>query len=178
MRKACLKAVGVAALMVSVSGCVGSNAVTGFVMKFNVEVVDNRYARAGVNFLLAPVYAISIAADALIFNSLEFWTGKNPINGKPHIFDSKTKTLYKINDDIDPSLRDAPVEPISLRQIDTGTMQAVDENTLLFAISYTNGDELLITGIRSQQQVSYYIDGVLVSRTTLSQLQELVASEG
>jgi len=41
-------------------------------MKFNIEVVDNRYARAGVNLLLAHVYAISMAADYIEFNSIEF----------------------------------------------------------------------------------------------------------
>ncbi|MEZ8692864.1 DUF3332 family protein, partial [Vibrio splendidus] len=59
MKTTITKAVAVAAIVMSLAGCVGSNAVTGKLMKFNVEVVDNRYARAGVNFLLAPVYALT-----------------------------------------------------------------------------------------------------------------------
>jgi hypothetical protein len=91
------------------SGCVGSNAITQKVMKFNIEVVDNRYARGGVNFLLAPVYGLSVAGDTLIFNSIEFWAGKNPLNGSPHMFDSKVDTMYNVNDDLDPSLKEAPL---------------------------------------------------------------------
>jgi fatty acid-binding protein DegV len=59
-------------LTAGLSGCIGSNAVTANVMKFNIEVVDNRYARAGVNLLLAPVYGITMAADYIVFNSIEF----------------------------------------------------------------------------------------------------------
>ena len=68
MKTTITKAVAVAAIVMSLAGCVGSNAVTGKLMKFNVEVVDNRYARAGVNFLLAPVYALTFAADYIVFN--------------------------------------------------------------------------------------------------------------
>ncbi|MFA0500688.1 DUF3332 family protein, partial [Vibrio sp. 10N.222.46.A1] len=45
MKTTITKAVAVAAIVMSLAGCVGSNAVTGKLMKFNVEVVDNRYAR-------------------------------------------------------------------------------------------------------------------------------------
>ena len=107
MKKTFIKVVAMTAVAISLSGCVGSMAVTGKLMQFNVEVVDNRYARAGVNFLLSPVYAITTAADYIVFNSLEFWTGKNPINGSPHIFDSKTETMLNINDDLDDSLKTA-----------------------------------------------------------------------
>jgi len=30
--------------------------------------------------VLVPVYSISTFADAIIFNSIEFWTGENPVN--------------------------------------------------------------------------------------------------
>ncbi|PSU34795.1 hypothetical protein C9I99_06785 [Photobacterium lutimaris] len=112
MKNVVLKFAGIAILATTMTGCVGSNAVTGKVMKFNVETVDNRYARAGVNFLLAPVYGVTSAADYAVFNSLEFWTGKNPITDSPHIFDSKVETHIKVNDDLDPSLKEAPISPI------------------------------------------------------------------
>ena len=54
MKKTFIKVVAMTAVAISLSGCVGSMAVTGKLMQFNVEVVDNRYARAGVNFLLSP----------------------------------------------------------------------------------------------------------------------------
>ncbi len=173
-----MKAAAAAVIAASLSGCIGSNAVTGYVMKFNLEVVDNRYARGGVNILLAPVYGLAIAADYIVFNSLEFWTGKNPLNGKPHIFDSKLDTKFKINDDLDPSLQDAPVAPISnLRSIETGTMQQIDADTIQMDIVYNNGEKAVLTGVREGKSVSYYIDGQLITTTTITQLEELVATK-
>ncbi|PQJ89910.1 MULTISPECIES: DUF3332 domain-containing protein [Aliivibrio] len=178
MKKTFVKVVAMTAVAVSLSGCVGSMAVTGKLMQFNVEVVDNRYARAGVNFLLSPVYAITTAADYIVFNSLEFWTGKNPINGSPHIFDSKTETMLNINDDLDDSLKTAPVAPITLqRTYETGEFQQIDENTIQMDITYSNGDKATLLGLKNDNQVSYFIDGVLVAETTIEQLQELAASK-
>lgn len=178
MKKVFIKTVGLAILASALTGCVGSNAVTGKVMEFNVEVVDNRYARAGVNLLLAPVYGITTAVDYALFNSLEFWTGKNPINGKPHLFDSKVDTQFKVNDELDPSLTDAPIAPISNnRTIESGQMKQVDENTIQMDIVYNNGDTGVLTGVRDGEDVSYFIDGELVSQTTISQLEALKAEK-
>ncbi|ORT52743.1 multidrug ABC transporter ATPase [Vibrio sp. qd031] len=171
MKNIALKVIGLTALAASLTGCIGSNAVTSKVMKFNVEVVDNRYARAGVNFLLAPVYGITTAADYVLFNSLEFWTGSNPLNGNPHIFDSKVDTKYKINDDLAPSLTDAPIDELSNRTIQTGEMHKIDDNTIQMDIVYNNGDTATLTGVKSGEQVSYYMDGELVSQTTISELE-------
>ncbi|GAD88876.1 hypothetical protein VHA01S_011_00160 [Vibrio halioticoli NBRC 102217] len=172
MKKIALKVIGLTVLASALTGCIGSNAITGKVMKFNVEVVDNRYARAGVNFLLAPVYGITTAADYVVFNSLEFWTGKNPISGSPHIFDSKVDTHFEMNDELDPSLTDAPIGPISnTRTIETGEMVQIDENTVQMDILYQNGDTATLTGIKEGQDVRFYMDGTLVSQTTISELE-------
>lgn len=171
MKNIALKVIGLTALAASLTGCIGSNAVTSKVMKFNVEVVDNRYARAGVNFLLAPVYGITTAADYVLFNSLEFWTGSNPLNGNPHIFDSNVDTKYKINDDLDPSLTDAPIDELSNRTIQTGEMHKIDDNTIQMDIVYNNGDTATLTGVKDGEQISYYMDGELVSQTTISELE-------
>ena len=174
MKKMALKIVGLTVLASALTGCIGSNAVTGKVMKFNVEVVDNRYARAGVNFLLAPVYGITTAADYVVFNSLEFWTGKNPISGAPHVFDTEADTHFKVNDELDPSLKEAPVAPLSNnRTIETGEMIQIDENTIQMDIVYNTGESATLTGIKEGEEVSYYMNGELVSQTTISELEAL-----
>ncbi|MEZ8824442.1 DUF3332 family protein [Vibrio amylolyticus] len=178
MKNIVTKTIGLTLLATALTGCVGSNAVTEKVVTFNVEVVDNRYARAGVNLLLAPVYGVTTAVDYVVFNSLEFWTGKNPINGKPHLFDSKVDTQFEINQDLDPSLTEAPVGPISNnRTIESGVLKEVDDNTIQMDITYNNGDTGVLTGVRTGEEVSYYIDGELVSQTTMSQLETLQAEK-
>ncbi|MFV0594236.1 DUF3332 family protein [Shewanella sp.] len=159
------------------SGCVGSNAVTGYVMQFNLKAVDNRYARGGLNILMAPVYGISIAADYIIFNSLEFWTGNNPLNGKPHIFDTHTDTYIDINDKVDDSLKTAPVKPLTNnRIIQKGQMHQIDENTVRMDITYNTGETAILVGEREGDVVTYYIDGKVVSQTSIEEMQDYLKS--
>jgi len=171
-----------AGLATSLTGCIGSNAVTNKVMKFNLEVVDNRYARGGVNMLLAPVYAITIAVDAILFNSIEFWAGKNPLNGKPHIFDSKTKTMYEMNKDLDPSLTEAPIDPITKadaaeKEVYTAQVTSIDENTLEFNITYNTGETALLRGEKDGEMVSFYMDDEFVTKVSLDDLNAYVENK-
>ncbi|EHU4916221.1 DUF3332 domain-containing protein [Vibrio vulnificus] len=171
MKKTLTKVVALSVAAMALSGCVGSNAVTGYVMGFNLKAVDNRYARGGLNMLLAPVYGVAIAADYIVFNSLEFWTGKNPLNGKPHIFDTKMDTYIDVNHQLDKSLTTAPIAPLTNnRIIEQGMMQQIDENTVQMDITYNNGEKATLTGVREGDFVTYYIDGEVVAQTSMDEL--------
>lgn len=166
----------------TLTGCIGSNAVTAKVMQFNVEVVDNRYARGGVNMLLAPVYAITVAVDYVLFNSIEFWAGKNPINDKPHIFDSKVKTMLEINDDLDPSLTEAPLDPITKvdaieKEVYTAQVTPLDENTLEFNITYNTGETALLRGEKDGEMVSFYMNDEFVTKVSMDDLSAYVETK-
>ncbi|PWY34090.1 DUF3332 domain-containing protein [Vibrio vulnificus] len=171
MKKTITKVVALSVAAMALSGCVGSNAVTGYVMGFNLKAVDNRYARGGLNMLLAPVYGVAIAADYIVFNSLEFWTGKKPLNGKPHIFDTKMDTYIDVNHQLDKSLTTAPIAPLTNnRIIEQGMMQQIDENTVQMDITYNNGEKATLTGVREGDFVTYYIDGEVVAQTSMDEL--------
>ena len=62
-------------------GCLGRGAMGGSVGKFNLEVVENKWARWGVFLLLGPVYGVAGSIDLLIINSIEFHSGTNPWSG-------------------------------------------------------------------------------------------------
>jgi len=160
----------------ALSACVGSNAVTEKVMQFNVGVVDNRYARGGVNILLTPVYALTLAVDIVVINSLEFWTGENPVNGNPHIFDSKVKTQYEINDEIDPSLREAPLKPISNNRKTEKSIYSVQSNpvnqqTIDYDIVYSNGEKAVLRSEKVGDEVQFSLNGDLITTATMSELE-------
>ncbi|MCK5819972.1 MAG: DUF3332 family protein [Psychromonas sp.] len=182
MKNRIVKAAIMASLTISLagglSGCVGSNVVTGKLLKFNLEAVDNRYARGGLNFLLSPVYAFTAAADAFVFNSIEFWAGKNPINDNPHIFDTKTKTMLNINDDLDPSLHEAPVDLSSTdeKSVYSTQMVSVNSNTIDTNIVYTNGDTAVLRSQKNGDLITYYMDGEQVGTTTIDELKSYQAS--
>jgi hypothetical protein len=66
------------------SGCLGQMGLSGKVKKFNMEATEDRWGREGLflGLYIIPVYEIAALLDLLIFNSVEFWTGTNPINNK------------------------------------------------------------------------------------------------
>jgi hypothetical protein len=82
--------VTVIAFALGASGCYGGFAVTQALYKFNgeIKVSDdkkaNRVVQSVVMVVMAifPVYEIAMLADALIVNSIEFWTGKNPMRAE------------------------------------------------------------------------------------------------
>jgi hypothetical protein len=181
MKKSIVKIAVVTALTAglagSLTGCVGSNAVTVKLMQFNLEAVDNRYARGGLNILMAPVYAITVALDYVVFNSIGFWSGKNPLNGKPHIFDTKTDVMWDLNKDLDPSLQDAPVDPVSkVDMTDKSVLSAqanpINENTIDYTITYSNGETAILRGEKQDEFVHFYMNGELITIVSMTELQQ------
>ena len=69
------------------TGCIGNFGLTGKVRAFNLDVSKDRWGREIVFVVLyvIPVYPFSGLLDILVFNSIEFWTGKNPINGSASV---------------------------------------------------------------------------------------------
>jgi hypothetical protein len=76
-----LAALFVTVLSLQVSGCFGSFTLTRKIYGFNEGVSDNKFIQWALflGFTIIPVYGVGALADALVFNSLEFWTGNNPL---------------------------------------------------------------------------------------------------
>ena len=80
-----------AALVFGSSGCYGPFKLTKKLHAWNGQVGE-KWANEFVFLVLiwVPVYGLATLGDALIFNSIEFWTGENPID-KSAKADSDTK---------------------------------------------------------------------------------------
>jgi len=63
----------------SLGGCYGSYALFNKVHKWNGRIGD-KWINSVVHFVIVgPVYTLCMFGDFLIFNTIEFWTGSNPI---------------------------------------------------------------------------------------------------
>lgn len=85
--------------MTSLSGCYGKMALTRKVYQVNGEVQD-KYLRSLVSwiFIIVPVYGISALADFIVFNTIEFWSGRNPVAlGEKNFQYSDNGTTYRVN---------------------------------------------------------------------------------
>ncbi len=69
------------------TGCIGNFGLTGKVRQFNLETTQDRWGREIVFVVLhvIPVYPFAGFLDILVFNSIEFWTGTNPIDGSASV---------------------------------------------------------------------------------------------
>jgi hypothetical protein len=119
------------------TGCIGNFGLSGEVRKFNLDVSQDRWGREIVFVVLyvIPVYPISGLLDVLVFNSIEFWTGTNPINGS------------------------ASVTPIALEEWTTEdgtkvTMQGLPDNSIDVNVVRPNGDTRYFNLTRTDQGVT------------------------
>jgi len=80
MKKTLLKLTVLVVIAASLQGCYGKFALTRKVYALNGQVSD-KFLRSGLTwvFLIVPVYGIAGLADFVVFNTIEFWSGKNPV---------------------------------------------------------------------------------------------------
>ena len=85
--KAVIASLLLASLALSNTACIGRMATSGKVMKFNLEVAETKWGRELVFLCLyiIPIYPLAGAVDLIIVNSIEFWTGTNPISGEARL---------------------------------------------------------------------------------------------
>ena len=164
--------VGLVAAAMLASGCYGPFYLTRKVWKWNGEVSDNKWVVELVYLLTAhliPVYGIAGLADAVIFNSVEFWTGDNPIKN----VDAGTtpKTTRIVRGDAEAILtRDG--DRFSIEQFQHGqpaaslrierqcdTTNAMDQQGRLLFTAQTMADcSVVVTNATGKQVASYSAD--------------------
>jgi hypothetical protein len=64
------------------TSCIGSNRAFRGVHSWNTRATDSKWGNEAIHvaFWILPVYPLALLGDIVIFNSIEFWGGNNPIN--------------------------------------------------------------------------------------------------
>ncbi len=169
MKNFVVKSLAVLVMTSALSGCIGQMATSGMVMKANLTMVDNRYARAGLYMLMSPVYGIAASADLFIFNSIEFWTGKNPISGKGKaVADMPANAIIRFNDKIDKQLTTAPID------ISAANVQQIDDKTLEMLITNIDGSSSKLRGEKDGENVNFFLNDEFIATASTTELQAYV----
>lgn len=73
----------------TLSSCIGSFRLTGSVLKWNNQV-GSKFLNELVFFAfwVLPVYEVTSLADILVLNSIEFWSGRNPLSASTKVIDT------------------------------------------------------------------------------------------
>ncbi len=79
MRRACIAVV--LASTIAVSGCIGSFSLTNKVYSWNEKATGSKYVNSALFWVLniVPVYHVTLLVDFVVFNTIEFYSGKNPL---------------------------------------------------------------------------------------------------
>ena len=76
VKVACLLLAGT----ITLSSCVGSFSLFNTYARWQTHMTDNKYVNGIVGFLLLPIAGtITLFADAIVLNTIEFWSGTNPL---------------------------------------------------------------------------------------------------
>lgn len=72
------------------NSCIGSFSLTNSVLSWNNEV-GHKFVNelVFVAFWILPVYEVTSIADLLILNSIEFWSGSNPLSASTKVIDTE-----------------------------------------------------------------------------------------
>ena len=121
-------------LVASLTGCMGHNALGAKALKFNLTTAENPWTREALflGMMIIPVYPLFALADLFVFNTLEFWTGSNMLNGKPALLRVPRSDL-----------QDFGLEHIQLSRI-----QRIDERKALLYVEFENGDRVTFDVLR------------------------------
>ncbi len=84
--------------ILALTGCYGKFNLTRKVYEINGSVKD-KFLRSAVTwaFIIIPVYGIAALLDFIVFNTVEFWTGSNPMaEGEKEFFYAHKNELFYI----------------------------------------------------------------------------------
>ena len=123
------------------TGCMGHMGVTQNVKKGNLSITEHRWGREGVflGFTVLWVYRISALLDLIIFNSVEFWSGENPITKQPALVNIPKETLEKIFEE---------------RDIEVAQIQRINDTEAKMYLAFSNGDKMTFDVVRSNDTYS------------------------
>jgi hypothetical protein len=133
-------------LATALTGCFGHNALTRRVLKFNLTTAETRWPREFlfVGMWIIPVYPITAIVDILVLNSIEFWSGENPISGKRAVVDVPKEEL----------------ERLGIDAIDVAQAERLDDTHANLYVQFVDGDRVTFDILRDGDQVIVSYQGV------------------
>jgi len=141
----------------STAGCFGRFELTRKIYSFNQRIDNDKWIQwmAFLGLCIIPVYGLGLALDAVFGNSVEFWTGRNPITSDAEM----TKIASGPNGEIIRATR-IDADRVNLEVMDKDSqyycLMMVHENDGVSA--YTPQGNLIarISHIRTAPELTFY----------------------
>jgi hypothetical protein len=168
-----LSTVLIAVLLITAFGCYGSFQLTNKVYKFNGTLGSKWVNELGfLVMVIVPVYGVAAAVDGIVLNSIEFWTGKNPMTAN-----NETRTISLPQGSMALNSQD---NSYTFKQMIDGKEQFVQVVTENGVTTATNeAGTILARSVKNAEGGVTVTDGNgnLVSTLTKAQVESMVASK-
>ena len=162
----------IVALLLTTAGCFGSFQLVNKVYKFNGTLGGKFVNELGfLVMVIVPVYGVATFIDAIVLNTIEFWTGKNPVtavNGVQTIDLPEGKLVLNSGQ-----------KSYELKQIVNGVEQVVRVEYTGNGTIVKDADGIVLArSIRTQDGgvTVYDANGTIVSSLSKAQVESMVAA--
>lgn len=162
------------------SSCIGSFNLSRKILAWN-QTIDNKFVNEVVFFAMwiVPVYEISMLADILVINSIEFWTGENPVEagivkkvqGENGVYTVETlENGYSIQDE-----NGLENQLVYDKETNTWSLVANEKTTKLISIDEDNKSAIVYLPNGEERNVELSNNGVLAFRQSVESAIYLAA---
>jgi len=155
---------------VFLSSCIGSFALSNKFLAWN-KTIDSKFVNEVLFVIFTPAYAVTMVADVLVLNSIEFWSGNNPVEagivkdvqGENGIYTVETlENGYNIKNE-----KGEEMDLIYNKEDNTWSMIQNEESTKL--IKFTGDNEAIVyLPNGGEQKVELTAEGVLALRQAMT----------
>ena len=161
------------------NGCYGPCTLTRKIYHWNGQVSSDRWIVEGVFLVCAwlPVYGIATLADAVIFNSIEFWTGKNPLASLPRTGETKRivrgdveSVIHRLSENelvIDQYKQGQLASHVRIQRDGQGMVALGDKGQVLLTTSALGNGGVMVADAKGQKVAAYSADDVKRVESTL-----------
>jgi hypothetical protein len=134
----------VAVMSMVTTGCFGTFQLTQDVYTWNKKIGDgNKWSRELVFLLVGPiipVYGVAAFLDAVFVNSVEFWTGKNPVTASTKVIEKNgTKVVQTLRSDMGGRIQILEVSNAAGPLSTTTMFQATGSSEVTASTKYADG---------------------------------------
>ena len=162
------------------SSCIGSFSLSKKLLAWN-QTIDNKFVNELVFFAfwIVPVYEVSLLADILVINSIEFWSGNNPVEagivkkvqGEHGVYTVETlENGYNIQDE-----NGQESQFIYDKETNTWSLVANEKTTKLISIDEDNKSAIVYLPNGEERNVELSNNGVLAFRQSVENAVYLAA---
>ena len=173
-------AVGIVASALLLSGCYGPFQLTRKLYTWNGQVGD-KWENEIVFLILAvtPVYSLAVAGDAIVFNTIEFWTGKNPMaHAAPQTATQRVArgdTEAIVTHTSSASLRQVTIQPLHHGQ-PTGALVIKEVGGMTVAMDASGQVRYRVQTLADGRMIVTDAEGRQVATGSTQEIQRLIAS--